>query len=192
VAVLAILVVVLIIKFSATKPPPPIVDQEPAAWNLAMQTNSENGYMVYLNQFPNGAHAEDARSRIHSIGDEREWQNAQSKNSVASYRLYLERYPDGNHSIEAQTAIDNLLKPEYIGNRYIVYKTSGGKEPWLSVRTSPYKSKSNPYGNEIGRIVDGTQVYVKYRGYGENRKWCLIDYNGQDAFVHGNYLQPAY
>lgn len=81
-----------------------LAEQEQEAWDNAYQTNSVDGYRIYLNTYPNGSHASDAKSRIGELDDSM-WQS--SKDCIDGCRKYLEKFPNGKHSAEAQEMIDD-------------------------------------------------------------------------------------
>jgi uncharacterized protein YraI len=52
----------------------------------------------------------------------------------------------------------------------------------LNVRSAP-----STEGVKVGRLANGTQVRV----LGISGRWALISFNGQERYVHGDYLRPS-
>jgi hypothetical protein len=91
-------------------------DQE--AWNSAKDTETENSYQSYLDNYPHGNYAALAQSRIKKLHDEsteqtdsdnvneksgnsddetEAWNEANSAGTEHSYTQYLETFPHGRH-----------------------------------------------------------------------------------------------
>ena len=68
----------------------------PAAdWAQATTEGTAEAYQAFLNKYPNGTHAADARQRIRQIQDGEAWITAETANSVDSYRQYIAAEPQG-------------------------------------------------------------------------------------------------
>jgi len=88
------------------------------AWDNALQLNSINAYSRYLEQHPQGGHAEEARQAISKIQqqqaqekqaiEQKAWQAAQRENTITAYQDYLQKYPNGQYIVNANTAIQFL------------------------------------------------------------------------------------
>lgn len=71
-------------------------------WRAASQGNQRSGYQAYLDQYPNGQFAIQAKAKIKQLeeqlkraAEDAAWQAAQQGNSNASYQAYLDEYPRG-------------------------------------------------------------------------------------------------
>lgn len=94
---------------------------ERAIWNDAIRVNTLEGYTAYLNRYPSGIYASEARRRIARIEEDRRaeaeaaeraaWAQAQAADTVAAYRAYLDRYPRGRFAEQARARIDELNAP---------------------------------------------------------------------------------
>jgi hypothetical protein len=78
-----------------------------ADWQQASSVNTIAAYTSFLKQHPNGQHADEARTRIHSLQDDQAWQTAVAGNTEQSYQQYLSAAPNGAH---AQDARDSVMK----------------------------------------------------------------------------------
>ena len=81
-------------------------DREYAAFARAESQGTVEGYQAYLDVYPRGSHAGEARLRkgqlVLEAADRTAFAEAQSKDTVASYQEYLFRYPNGIHEREAR------------------------------------------------------------------------------------------
>ncbi|MGH8220441.1 MAG: SPOR domain-containing protein [Steroidobacteraceae bacterium] len=76
-----------------------------ADWQQATTANTIGAYQDFLKQHPNGQHADEARSRIHTIEDDQAWMAALNSNTQQSFEQYLHNEPSGAHAQEARDRI---------------------------------------------------------------------------------------
>jgi hypothetical protein len=74
-------------------------------WQKAATANTVAAYQDFLKEHPNGQHADEARSKIHSLQDDAAWMDAMNTNSEAGFEQYLKAEPDGSHAQEAKDKI---------------------------------------------------------------------------------------
>ncbi len=91
-----------------------------ALWSGMGAERSESELATYLDRFPDGAYAGEARRRLAAIRDsravnegasERErqiWQVTRQQNTEQGYRTYLRAFPEGEFANEARAAIGEL------------------------------------------------------------------------------------
>ncbi|MCR9098995.1 MAG: SUMF1/EgtB/PvdO family nonheme iron enzyme [bacterium] len=84
---------------------------ESSAWSEARRRNTASSYESYLQDYPDGEHAREARSRLAELSELSAWSEAKAKNTVSSYESYLRDYPDGAHAREAHSRLEALRKP---------------------------------------------------------------------------------
>ncbi len=94
--------------------------EDDALWSGMGSERSEAELANYLDRFPDGAHASEARNRLAALRDtpeddggagERErqiWQVTQQENTARGYQIYLNAFPDGAFVGEARAALDRL------------------------------------------------------------------------------------
>lgn len=86
--------------------------QEKAAWQKAAGDNTAASYQTYLDAYPSGANASEARSRIDTMNakaaDDRAFDTAKNLNTKTAYQSYMNSYPQGAHVPEAMQAMDKL------------------------------------------------------------------------------------
>lgn len=82
-----------------------LLSRDDALWNSTPRT--AQGYRRYLEVFPDGRHAEDARAALAALevdeDDRRAWENVSRIDTVAAYLNYIARFPDGFRIDEART-----------------------------------------------------------------------------------------
>jgi outer membrane protein assembly factor BamD (BamD/ComL family) len=81
-----------------------------ADWQQASSANTVAAYTNFLKQHPNGQHADEARTRIHSLQDDEAWMTAVAGNTEQSYQQYLSALPNGAHAQDARDSITKLQR----------------------------------------------------------------------------------
>lgn len=79
-------------------------DADQTAWERAVGADDDAAYTAYVDAHPEGAHVEDARTRIDAL----RWRAATAADDKAAYAAYLEAGPDGAHIAEARDRIAAL------------------------------------------------------------------------------------
>ena len=77
-------------------------------WSQTGADGTERGLQLYLQRYPNGQYANQARAelaRLAANADERAWARAAQINTNASYREYLRQYPNGIYKDIARSRI---------------------------------------------------------------------------------------
>ncbi len=87
-------------------------EAEARAWEEAARGNTVESYQTYLDGFPAGKNADEARNRIAALqasaADEAAWASAKAANRAQSYEQYLNAFPQGKYAAEAIAAIERL------------------------------------------------------------------------------------
>ncbi len=78
------------------------------AWEDAVEENTIESYKEYLEKYPEGEYAQEAKDEIHELSEAVAWEDAVEKNTVESYKEYLEKYPEGEYAQEAKDEIHEL------------------------------------------------------------------------------------
>ncbi|MEI6408443.1 MAG: SUMF1/EgtB/PvdO family nonheme iron enzyme [Bacteroidota bacterium] len=86
---------VFALKNGCAQAPPPPSDPETAACLSARRQNTPEAWDYYLDTYPKGRCADEAR-------DERAWLLAKRRDTPAAYQMYLDSYPLGRHAKEVQ------------------------------------------------------------------------------------------
>ena len=90
------------------QPESQIDNRDNKAWSDAVTINTIAGYQVYLQDFKDGIHAEEAQKKIGEIEDNDDWQAALTNNTKAAYQEYLQNRPNGKWTSDANKKIDDF------------------------------------------------------------------------------------
>ncbi|MBQ8223414.1 MAG: hypothetical protein IJZ87_08780 [Bacteroidales bacterium] len=90
-------------------------------WNEAKQINTEDGYLNYLRNYPDGKYRDQARNNISNLKSkvaveesDNIW-NSIDKDNMEQLRGYIANYPESQHLVEAWAILRELQKEEYLG-----------------------------------------------------------------------------
>lgn len=78
------------------------------AWNIAKGQNTVAAYKAYLDRYPAGTRAEEARSVMHHLA----FQEARSANTAASYQRFIDGFPAAREVYEARTRLQDAVFEE--------------------------------------------------------------------------------
>ncbi len=78
-------------------------------WRAAQGEDKVLAYETYLEHFPAGAHAAEARARIRELQEEREWARANRLQTPEAYQRYLGAYPEGRYAAEARERLSDFV-----------------------------------------------------------------------------------
>jgi len=164
------------------------------AFQKARASNTPYAYEKYLEQFPSGRHAKEAKKRFeelkssiqleNKIKDDVAYELATSKNTIAAYRNYLQQFPLGLHTQEVNIRIQklkaNILKEVKvkIDVQEINFFESGLKA--LPVGQRSYK---NRFPRETSRYIY-TEIKYKNKLYGisDSTSRVRLEYKGGSNF----------
>jgi hypothetical protein len=73
-------------------------------WRWAAHGDAKSGYASYVQAWPGGRHAPEARARF----DAHSWAEAAAVNTIDAFTRYLHAHPDGGHAAAARDGIDAL------------------------------------------------------------------------------------
>ena len=83
--------------------------RQESGWRDARHTDSVLAYETYLEHFPAGAHADEARARIRELHEESEWARASRLQTPESLQRYLGAFPAGPHAAEARDRLSDFV-----------------------------------------------------------------------------------
>jgi hypothetical protein len=83
--------------------------RQETGWRTAHGEDSVLAYETYLEQFPVGAHAEEARARIRELHEEREWARANQLQTPEGWQRYLGAYPEGRYAAAARARLSDFV-----------------------------------------------------------------------------------
>ena len=87
----------------------PACSRQESGWSAARGADSVPAYETYLEHFPAGAHAEEARARIRELHEEREWARANQLQTPEGWQRYLGAFPEGRYAAEARERLSDFV-----------------------------------------------------------------------------------
>jgi hypothetical protein len=86
--------------------------RQEAGWDEAARENSVGAYQSYLDKFPAGVHAAEARARVAELQEEAGWTRANRLRTPEAWQRYLGEWPDGRHAALARRQLVAFIPPE--------------------------------------------------------------------------------
>jgi hypothetical protein len=83
---------------------------ESTDWKSASAADTSEAYQQYLQQHPTGANAEQAKTHLKQLQEDRDWQSASGADNRAAYEQFLSQHPDGKWAQEARIRIENFAQ----------------------------------------------------------------------------------
>jgi hypothetical protein len=83
--------------------------RQETGWRDAHGKDSVSAYETYLEHFPAGAHADEARARIQELYEEREWARANRLQTPEAWQRYLGAYPEGRYAAAAREQLSDIV-----------------------------------------------------------------------------------
>ena len=125
-----------------------------AAFERAKNTNTEESYQSFIDQFVYASQKENAIE----LRDEVAFLEALKSNTYQSFALYLSKYPESHRAVEAKSRYEKLLFED---------KTSDGKlKSYISFYnnypTSPYRTKVQQQIFEISTVSGELKDYISF------------------------------
>lgn len=84
--------------------------RQETGWRDARGEDSVPAYETYLEHFPAGAHANEARARIRELHEESEWARASQLQTPEGWQRYLGAWPQGRHAAEARDRLSDFVQ----------------------------------------------------------------------------------
>ncbi|MGH8130594.1 MAG: SPOR domain-containing protein [Steroidobacteraceae bacterium] len=85
--------------------------RQEAGWQDALRENSIAAYQQYLENFPAGAHAADARAKVLELREHEAWMRANRLQTPEAWQRYLGDWPDGRHAALARRQLVAFMPP---------------------------------------------------------------------------------
>jgi hypothetical protein len=85
--------------------------RQDAAWQEAARQNTPAAYQAYLDRYPGGAHAADARAGIVTAREAAAWARAERLKTPEAWQRYLAEWPDGAHAPIARRSLTEFIPP---------------------------------------------------------------------------------
>lgn len=78
------------------------------AWNVARGQNTVASYQAYLDRYPSGTRAEEARTVLHHLA----FQEARDANTAQAYQRFIDGFPQAREVYEARTRLQDAVFEE--------------------------------------------------------------------------------
>ena len=85
--------------------------RQESAWQDAARRNTPAAYQAYLDRYPGGAHASDARAGIVAAREAAAWARAERLRTPEAWQRYLADWPDGAHAAIARRSLVEFIPP---------------------------------------------------------------------------------
>jgi hypothetical protein len=83
--------------------------RQESSWRSAASQDSVAAYERYLEDFPAGAHASDARARVAELMEQEAWSRANRLQTPEAWQRYLGEWPDGRHAPAARRQLTQFV-----------------------------------------------------------------------------------
>jgi SPOR domain len=96
--------------------------REESGWDRARRDDSVASYESYLERFPAGPHAGQARAALAGLRDAGAWARAERLGTPEAWQRYLGEFPDGRHAGQARQRLIDFIPagPTPADGRYVV------------------------------------------------------------------------
>jgi hypothetical protein len=85
--------------------------RQESAWDAAQRENSTAAYAAYLERYPAGPRAADARAALAALREAEAWTRAERLATPESWQRYLGEFPDGRHAERARQRLIAFIPP---------------------------------------------------------------------------------
>lgn len=86
-------------------------DRRESAWRDAQRKDSPAAYQDYLERYPTGPHADEARAELETRREAEDWQRAERLGTPEAWQRYLARWPEGRHAEQARRLLIAFIPP---------------------------------------------------------------------------------
>ena len=130
--------------------------RQESGWERATEYDSVAAYEDYLRDFPAGAHAEEARSRILGLREAEAWAAARRLRMPEAWQRYLADWPEGPHAAEARRELADFA-------------------PVVPVRDAPgHAAQLGAFSSEAAARAELARLLVGQAALLEGRNWVVI------------------
>lgn len=142
--------------------------RQETGWRNARDANSVPAYEAYLEQFPAGTHAVEARAKIRELREEQEWARASRLATPEAYQRYLGAYPEGRYATAARERLSDfvLARAPSSERQYVVQLGAYSNE-------AAARAVLARLGSDHADLFEGLQLRVLPPAEGEPRLWRL-------------------
>ena len=145
--------------------------RQESGWENARRVDSIAAYQEYLQNFPAGSHAAEARAELLQLREAEAWARAERLRTPEAWQRYLGDWPEGRHAGLARRLLLEFMPPAM---------------PASSAAAGAFEIQLGAYSDEaaaradLGRLLrehaadlDGLQAHVAIPGDAEPALWRL-------------------
>lgn len=81
---------------------------EKEAWAACQAEGTLMAYQLFLQNYPDGKNAVEAKAELNFLKEEEAWTTAQAKNTITAYTYYDQQFPNGRYARQSLMAIADL------------------------------------------------------------------------------------
>ncbi|MGH8242726.1 MAG: hypothetical protein ACRETY_05180 [Steroidobacteraceae bacterium] len=85
--------------------------RQESAWDEAQREGSAAAYEAFIERYPAGEHARQARAALDALNESETWRRAERLGTPEAWQRYLDRWPDGAHAALARQLLVNFIPP---------------------------------------------------------------------------------
>lgn len=85
--------------------------RQESAWEATQREGSAAAYEAFIEKFPAGAHARQARAALDALHESETWRRAERLGTPEAWQRYLDEWPDGAHAALARQLLVNFIPP---------------------------------------------------------------------------------
>jgi formylglycine-generating enzyme required for sulfatase activity len=117
------------------EPRPHASPAESARWKAALEADTAFGYRMFMEDFPDSVHGDQARLNLERL-DHQAWGQAEQLGTKADIESYLEQFPGGLHEAEARMRLHEFELEEAAAERKRQAEEQRDHQAWEDARTS--------------------------------------------------------
>jgi WD40 repeat protein/uncharacterized caspase-like protein len=176
--------------------PPSVSDEEAAAWNAALSSNSVDGYRDFIQHFPASSQGREATRRLQEREEEITWNLALSGGQREHFESFLARYPTGRFAARARDQLAAIASAEE-DRDWRSAKKDGSETSILEFLAKYPNTQRYAEAREAISKIRTASAEIKAPGQDEASAWTatqqLDSIPGYNKFLleHGNSANAA-
>ena len=113
----------------------PASPEETARWQAVLEADSAYGYRLFLDDFPDSIHRDQAELHIERL-DHQAWGQARAEGSRAAVEAYMEQFPGGAHETDALIRLEEFRLADEAAARARGEQERRDDEAWEAARAA--------------------------------------------------------
>jgi formylglycine-generating enzyme required for sulfatase activity/serine/threonine protein kinase len=118
--------------------------EETARWQSALELDSPYGYQLFMHDFPDSIHKEQAEIHLERL-DDQAWAYARRQNTVAAVTAYMDTFLSGKHEAEARVLMVEFRRIADAAQRALMELERQEDEAWKKARADRSITSINNY-----------------------------------------------